>query len=212
MTIGWCIVHWWIMLFETEHLIEIAHQFFIKGFLIVSDYVPWYPVLIDDITSNEVYYSFFLHFFKWHNFRSFRKIIYHCQYVSIPSKGFRSNGSNHVKSLYIKWSQRNWKMEWLKGMVYKIWMELAWLTLLSIFHAILNHSWPIVTHPFDSKMNTLTLIGEPHKFRNELLQLLDLFFIFLGIEEVPHWMSHDKVFFFVVNEAWTSILYFCLTP
>ena len=44
--------------FETEPLIEIAHQFVIEGFPIVSDYVPWYPIPIDNITLNEAHYIF----------------------------------------------------------------------------------------------------------------------------------------------------------
>ena len=149
------------MLFEAEPFTEIAYQFIVEGFLIVSDYVPWYPILIDDVAANKVHHSFFLHFLKWHSFHPLRKIICCHQYVSMPSGGFRSDGSNHIKTSCIKWPWHNCRMEQLKGFVYEVCMELTCLTLLSIFHAILNHSWPIITNPFDSIMNLWPWLVSP---------------------------------------------------
>ena len=47
---------------KTKPLIETIHQFVVERLPIVSDYVLWNPMSIDDFTSNKVYHSFFFFF------------------------------------------------------------------------------------------------------------------------------------------------------
>ena len=44
---------------KTKPLIKTIHQFVVERLPIISDYVPWHPIPIDDVALNKVYCSFF---------------------------------------------------------------------------------------------------------------------------------------------------------